>query len=109
MNMKSEQNNTKRFLQEKAFHLIEKKGYDNVTVDEICKELGLTKGAFYYYFKSKSDILIKDYRNFEGELLTYYSELIYLPAQTQLNRILDWYVDCLSNDFQKFNTFAKSQ
>ena len=37
---------TKKELQDKAFELFEKRGYDNVTIDEICTDLGLTKGAF---------------------------------------------------------------
>lgn len=32
------------------------KGYTATTVDEICKEAGLTKGSFFHYFESKEDL-----------------------------------------------------
>ena len=39
---------------EKLFLL---KGYEKVSIDEICASIQLTKGAFYYHFKTKEDIL----------------------------------------------------
>jgi len=32
-------------------------GYDQTSVDAIIKKMGLSKGTFYYYFKSKEDLL----------------------------------------------------
>lgn len=84
---------TKKELQDKAFELFENRGYDNVTIDEICTELGLTKGAFYHYFKSKSDLLLKSYRNTEGDLMTFYNSCLHLPAEEQLRAIFDWYLN----------------
>lgn len=31
-------------------------GYANVSIDDICREAGLTKGAFYYHFSRKDDL-----------------------------------------------------
>jgi AcrR family transcriptional regulator len=39
-----------------AAQLFFKKGYADVTVENIAKEVGLTSGALYYYFKNKEDI-----------------------------------------------------
>jgi AcrR family transcriptional regulator len=33
-----------------------KKGYETTTVDEICKQSGVSKGTIYTYFKSKAEI-----------------------------------------------------
>ena len=33
------------------------RGYEAVSIDEICASIHLTKGAFYYHFKSKEEIL----------------------------------------------------
>lgn len=33
------------------------KGYSATTVDEICRDAGATKGAFFHHFKSKKDIV----------------------------------------------------
>ena len=32
-------------------------GYYNTSVDDICKEMGVAKGLFYYYFKTKEDLV----------------------------------------------------
>lgn len=37
--------------------LMKRKGLAHVTVEEICKEAGVSVGSFYNYFKSKNDIL----------------------------------------------------
>lgn len=33
------------------------KGYEKCTVNDILKEVGIAKGTFYYYFKSKEEVL----------------------------------------------------
>ena len=40
-----------------AKKLFVKKGYRGTTADEIARKAGLTKGALYYHFKKKEDIL----------------------------------------------------
>lgn len=40
-----------------AEHLFSIKGYFGTTVSDIAKEMGVTQGMFYYYFKSKEEIL----------------------------------------------------
>jgi AcrR family transcriptional regulator len=39
---------------EKLFHT---KGYEKCTVNDILKEVAIAKGTFYYYFKSKQEVL----------------------------------------------------
>ena len=36
-----------------ALHSIRQKGYAATTVDDICREAGVTKGSFFHHFKSK--------------------------------------------------------
>jgi|GraSoi_2013_80cm_1033760.scaffolds.fasta_scaffold21524_1 TetR/AcrR family transcriptional repressor of nem operon len=40
-----------------AARLVRKRGFDAVTIDEVTNEAGLTRGAFYGHFKSKSDLM----------------------------------------------------
>lgn len=49
---------TKHRMQTKGLELFYQKGYYNTSVDDILKELSLSKGGFYYHFKSKEDFLI---------------------------------------------------
>lgn len=41
-------------ITEKLFHI---KGYDKCTINDILKEIGIAKGTFYHYFKSKEEVL----------------------------------------------------
>jgi len=58
--MKTE-NTTKQRIRETALDLFAKKSFEAVTLNEICKASGVNKHSFYYYFKSKDDILDKFY------------------------------------------------
>ena len=40
-----------------AEKLFRENGYTNTPVDAIIKEMGVAKGTYYYYFKSKEDVL----------------------------------------------------
>ena len=42
---------------ETAEKLFRDNGYANTSVEAIIKEMGVAKGTFYYYFKSKGDVL----------------------------------------------------
>ncbi len=44
-----------------ALALFREKGYEQVTVNEICAKAKVTKPTFYYHLKSKDDILITFY------------------------------------------------
>lgn len=45
-------------LLEAAWRCAARKGFPDLTVDEICAEAGISKGAFYGYFESKQDLLL---------------------------------------------------
>ena len=49
--------NRKKELLDLARKLFIEKGYDNVSIDEIIKKAKMAKGTFYYYFKSKDELL----------------------------------------------------
>lgn len=83
---------TKRKLTETALTLFAQKGYNNVSIADICGKVGVTVGVFYHYFRTKSDVFmnisldgnekVKSYR-FQGgttlekiaELLDYYARI----------------------------------
>ena len=63
----------------KAISLFEEYGYDNVSLNRICEESGVSKTTFYYYFKSKEDLITE-----------------YLPAQDQI--MMEHMADVLSRE-----------
>ncbi len=48
---------TRTALSEAAFDLFGRYGVDKVTIDDICAQCGVTKGAFYHHFPSKDHIV----------------------------------------------------
>ncbi|SDE20174.1 transcriptional regulator, TetR family [Paenibacillus sp. UNCCL117] len=40
-----------------AERLFQAKGYERATIQDILQEVGIAKGTFYYYFKSKEEVL----------------------------------------------------
>ena len=40
-----------------SYNLFKEKGYDNVTINDICDKCNITKTTFYRYISSKEDIL----------------------------------------------------
>ncbi|WP_042161360.1 TetR/AcrR family transcriptional regulator [Paenibacillus gorillae] len=60
---------TKKKIYTVAKELILTKGYNNVTVDEICEKCTLSKGAFYIHYKSKEDIVKKLFRDDYSEYM----------------------------------------
>lgn len=47
---------TEHEILEMAFDMFLEKGFSEVSTNEIIREAGLTKGGFYYYFKSREDL-----------------------------------------------------
>ncbi len=50
-------------MQSKGLELFYKQGYYNTSIDDILKELALSKGAFYYHFQSKEDFFVSIVQN----------------------------------------------
>ena len=57
-NKQSRGKKTQKRILETALKLFTEKGYDNVTVEEICEKSGSSKGSFYQHFTSKSTIFL---------------------------------------------------
>ena len=59
----------KELVVKKGIELFWTKGYHNLGVDQICRETGMTKGAFYNSFKSKELFLLTSIESY-GILIT---------------------------------------
>lgn len=53
---KEHKNETREKILKSAFELFTIKGFNGVTVDDLMKNCGLTRGAFYAHFSGKSDL-----------------------------------------------------
>lgn len=53
-----------------AYNLFIEKGYDNVTVNDICRACEITKTTFYYHLNSKEDIISHFYDSVTESLVS---------------------------------------
>ncbi len=55
--MEDEDLMTEKKIVEAASELFYEKGYEETSIDDICNEVGVSHGLFYYYFKSKEEMI----------------------------------------------------
>jgi TetR/AcrR family transcriptional repressor of nem operon len=67
--------------------LMRSRGYSATTVDEICAEAGVTKGAFFHYFKSKDDIAHNALNLFFERQVQEYGEAPFRKLADPLDRV----------------------
>lgn len=53
---------TKELVFGAAIEIMEKKGWENTTIRDICKHADISIGTFYNYFKTKNDIFYEIYK-----------------------------------------------
>ncbi|MBQ8804540.1 MAG: TetR/AcrR family transcriptional regulator [Tyzzerella sp.] len=63
---------TKEKIFQAAKRILQKSGYENLSIKNICEEAGVSNGSFYHHFKTKDDLLsyyIEDQPTIDPELL----------------------------------------
>ena len=63
---------TKERIFRAARHILQKKGYEELSIKNICEEAGVSNGSFYHHFKTKDDLLsyyIEDQPSINPDLL----------------------------------------
>src|SRR4030042_5003965 len=53
-----------------AIELMDRKGFERLTIADISKRAGVSVGAFYHYFRSKDDILAEIFRRADEYFVT---------------------------------------
>lgn len=85
----AEKPDTRQQIVATAFELFRSKGYEKVTVNEICEACSLSKNTFYYYFRSKDDLLLDMYSGLSDFSLSRMSEIF--SAKSYLRQL--WMLD----------------
>jgi transcriptional regulator, tetR family len=65
----------KRKILEKAFELFRKNGYTDTKVEDITRKLGILKGSFYTYFKTKEELLCEVLESVKKSEMKKYSKV----------------------------------
>lgn len=83
---------SKARLLDGALHIIRQKGYAATSVDDICREAGVTKGSFFHHFKSKDDLALAAIAHWEQMTGGLFASAPYHQPADPVDRLLG-YVD----------------
>ena len=90
---------TKQRIYQTALKLFEKKGFNQVSVDEIVQKSKSSKGAFYGHFSSKYDIFLEKFK----EIDSFYENLAqslpsHMPFEDKVISLFDAQLTYLKNE-----------
>ena len=75
---------TRDKIMDVALHMFSERGYEAVSIRDICGEVGIKESTLYYHFKNKKDILdslIEKFREHIDSLLVHVDEITAEPDQ----------------------------
>lgn len=70
-----------------ARQLFVEQGYANTPVEAIIKSAGIAKGTFYYYFKSKHELLKAIVEQIGIDLQSYYNTILTMPDLSPVEKL----------------------
>ncbi len=80
---------TKNKIYECGVNLIREHGFDEVTVEQIAKQAGVSVGTYYYYFESKSDLFSEIFKRADDYFLEEVEKK--LKAEDSKEKIIEFF------------------
>lgn len=96
---------TRKSLIDAGIKAVQTKSYHGVGIKEVLDQVGVPKGSFYYYFKSKEDFGIAMIESFVEDHLKLLSRFQKDQASPALERFQDYFQACY--DYYKANGFCQ--
>lgn len=87
-------------IKQQSILLFEKKGFSETSIQDIVESLGVTKGTFYYYFKSKEQLLMAIHLGYIDDLLGRQEEILKLDIMSRLK--LEKIIQLLIQDIEQY-------
>ncbi len=77
-------------IMEAAMRCLQRTGYSSLSMDDIVKESGLSKGTIYWHFKNKKDLFINLFESLMSQAIAGFTPLLTqdLSAAEKLHQIL---------------------
>lgn len=88
--------------------VVRTKGYAATTIDDICKEAGLTKGSFFHHFKSKEELALAAADHFAAMADGLFRSAPYRAEADPLDRVLgyiDFRAEILAGELHEYTCF----
>ncbi len=90
--MLSETHATKIKLLDAALRLIRECGFEATSVDDLCGDAGVSKGAFFHHFKSKEDLAVSATRYWTEKTGGFFASAAYHAFEDPLDQLIG-YID----------------
>src|SRR5277367_6965811 len=105
----SQKTGARQKLLDAALSLIREKGYSSTSVDALCAEAGVTKGAFFHHFRSKDALAVAAADHWSKITGALFETAPYHKHNDPLDRVLG-YLDfrraILKGDISEFTCFV---
>jgi TetR/AcrR family transcriptional regulator, transcriptional repressor for nem operon len=82
----------RRKLLDATLHVVRAQGYAGASVDDICREAGVTKGSFFHHFKSKDELAVAATEHWTGLTGNLFASAPYQTIADPRERVLA-YID----------------
>jgi TetR/AcrR family transcriptional regulator, transcriptional repressor for nem operon len=82
----------RRKLLDATLHVVRAQGYAGASVDDICREAGVTKGSFFHHFKSKDELAVAATEHWTGVTSNLFAGAPYQAIADPRERVLA-YID----------------
>jgi TetR/AcrR family transcriptional repressor of nem operon len=79
-------------LMEAAVAMVREKGFAATSVDDLCKQAGVTKGAFFHHFATKEQLGVEAARHWDEMTSAFFAAQAYRQLDDPLERVLG-YID----------------
>jgi AcrR family transcriptional regulator len=89
---------TKQHIFETTIRLMNKNGFNNMTIQDIIEQAGVSVGTFYHYFSSKEDVFFKLYSKADE-----YFESVVLPQLSGQGLTANEQILLFFDNYAKFN------
>jgi TetR/AcrR family transcriptional regulator, transcriptional repressor for nem operon len=99
----------RRRILDAAVKLIRTNGYNATTVDDLCKEAGITKGSFFHHFKGKDDLGAAAAQHWTDITAPFFESAPYHQPTQALDRVLaylDFRKSMIGGELAEFTCLA---
>lgn len=86
----------KKTIIDTSIAIFKEKGYENTTIDEITKKVGIAKGTFYNFYPSKNQVLI----NWAAEKLQCLNIHVAMDPNNSLEKNLNIFIDLIIDSIE---------
>lgn len=89
-----------------SIKLFEKKGFSSTSIQDIVDKIGVTKGTFYYYFKTKEQLLMDIHYNYITYLLERQKRIFENKSLSPKEKLIK-YIHLINNDIVEHGPSAR--